>query len=352
MKINRFSLIILISLLALVLSSCTSRAGVSNSWSGVLLTDDTVFYAGGNQVRALRSENGNVIWNYPEKTSATRLFYAEPVLVGEQLILADYDKKMTSVNAQTGVETWQFDDAKGRYIDSPAVVNNLIIAPNTDHSIYAVDLSGKLVWSYDAGHALWARPASDGETIYFPSMDRNLYALDAATGTLKWKTDLRTSSVARALLKDGVIYLGNLDGTFFAVNAADGTVKWEQKVGGGVWASPILHDGKLYFGDQSGRINILDSQDGKLIQYIETGSAIVGAGALLDGGLAFGNEKGELVFIGFGGERLWTRSFEGSIYANLQYLDGRMMVSLNKSDKPLIALDSNGNENWYFAGKK
>lgn len=352
MKMKHIHLLILVSLLAVILSACTSQAGASNSWSGVLLTEKVVYYAGGNQVTALNSENGNVFWRYPEKTAATRLFYPEPVLVGDQLIAVDYDKKIASINAQTGAQTWMFEGAKGRYIDSPVVVDNLIIAPNTDHKLYAVDLSGNLVWSFESDHALWARPATDGTTVFFPSMDRNLYALDVATGTLKWKTDLRTSSVARALLADGVLYLGNLDGTFFAVSAEDGKIIWEQKVGGGVWVQPILHDGKLYFGDQTGRINILNSVDGEIVQYVETGSTIVGAGALLDDGLVFGNEKGELVFIGFDGERKWTRSFDGMIYANLQRLGNRLMVSLNKADKPLIALDTNGNEIWYFDGKK
>lgn len=351
MKMKRFGVILLIALLAVLLTACTG-ATQSNSWSGVLLTEEYVYYAGGNLVTALRADSGNIAWQYPEKTSAQRLFYAEPVLVGDQLIVVDYDKKLTSLNAQTGTETWQFDDAAGRYIDSPVVVNNLIIAPNTDHFIYALDLSGNLVWSFEADQALWARAASDGETIYFPSMDRNLYALDAATGELKWKSELGASAVSRPLLENGVIYLGNLDSTFFAFNAADGKLIWEQKVGGGVWAKPILHEGNLYFGDQTGRINILNSADGKSVQFIETDAAIVGAGALLDEGIAFGNEEGELILIGFKGERLWTRSFEGSAFANLHRLGDRIIVSLNKSDKPLIALDTNGNENWYFDGKK
>jgi len=351
MKKKRFGVILLFALLAVILTACTGGTQ-SNSWSGVLLTEEYVYYAGGNLVSALRADSGNVAWQYPEKTSAQRLFYAEPVLVGEQLIVVDYDRKLTSLNAQTGAETWQFDGAGGRYIDSPAVVNNLIIAPNTDHSIYALDLSGNLVWSFEADHALWARPATDGETIFFPSMDRYLYALDAATGKLKWKSELKTSAVSRPLLDNGVVYLGNLEGTFFAFNAADGKLIWEQKVGGGVWAKPILYEGNLYFGDQSGRINILSSTDGKSVQFMETDAAIVGAGTLLDDGIAFGNEDGELILIGFKGERLWTRSFDGSALANLQRLENRLMVSLNKSDKPLIALDTNGNENWYFDGKK
>jgi len=350
MKKNRLILILLFGLTALLLSACTG-AGQTNSWAGVTAAGEYVYYANGNLVYALDSKSGNTAWEYPQKASAQRLFYAEPALVGEQLIVVDYAHGMTSLNAKTGAETWSFKDAKGRYIDSPLILNDLIIAPNADGSMYAVDLSGNSVWTFKTGHALWARPVSDGKTIFFTSMDKNFYAVDAASGEMKWKTDLKISAVARALLDNGTLYVGNLDGTLFAINAADGSILWEQKVGGGIWSAPLLHEGKLYVGDQSGRINILDSADGKVVQYIATESSILGAGVLLENGVGFGNEAGELIVIGFGGERLWTRTFDGNLYSNIQKNGENLLLTMTQGEKPLIAVDLNGNEIWNFSVK-
>ncbi len=350
MKKNRLILILLFGLTALLLSACTG-AGQTNSWAGVTAADEYVYYANGNLVYALDSKSGNTAWEYPQKASAQRLFYAEPALAGEQLIVVDYAHGMTSLNAKTGAETWSFEDAKGRYIDSPLILNDLIIAPNTDGSMYAVNLSGNSVWTFKTGQALWARPVSDGKTIFFTSMDKNFYAVDAASGELRWKTDLKISAVARALLENDTLYVGNLDGALFAINAADGSILWEQKVGGGIWAAPLLHEGKLYVGDQSGRINILDSADGKVLQYIETESSILGAGVLLENGVAFGNEAGELIVIGFNGERLWTRTFDGNLYSNIQKNGENLLLTLTQGEKPLIAVDLNGNEIWNFSVK-
>lgn len=351
MKNNRLVMILLFSLLAVVLTSC-SGAGVTNSWSGVTAADDLVYYSEGAAVYALRSDSGNTAWKYPEKANAKRLFYAEPVIAGEQVIVVDYANMMASLNAQTGVETWVFEGAKGRYVDSPLVLDNLIIAPNADYSLYAVDLSGNLVWKFDTRHALWAKPTTDGETLYFASMDRNLYAVDAASGTLKWKKELHSSSVARALLDEGALYVGNLEGKLFAFNAADGSTLWEQQLGGGIWSAPCLHEGKLYVGDQTGRISILNSADGKVEQIIETGSAILGAGVALENGVVFGNEDGSLVVIGFDGARLWTRSFDGKLFSNLQMNGDHILLSFSEGEKPLLAVDLNGNEIWNFTVKK
>jgi outer membrane protein assembly factor BamB len=351
MKINRLVMILLFSLLAVVLTSC-SGAGVTNSWSGVTAAEDLIYFSDGAAVFALRSDSGNTAWKYPEKANAKRLFYAEPVVAGEQVIVVDYANTMASLNAQTGVETWVFEGAKGRYVDCPLILDNLIIAPNADYSLYALDLSGKLVWKFETGHALWARPSTDGETLYFASMDRNFYAVDVASGTMKWKKELHSSSVARALLDESTVYVGNLEGKLFAFNTADGSLVWEQQLGGGIWSAPLLHEGKLYIGDQTGRISILTSADGKVEQFIETGSAILGAGVVLDNGVAFGNEDGSLVVIGFDGARLWTRSFDGKLYSNLQMNGDHILLSLSQGEKPLLAVDLNGNEIWNFSDKK
>lgn len=351
MNMKRFNIILLLAVMGFLLAACTG-AGTTNAWAGALISEKTIYFADTYQVYALREDNGNVIWKYPEKAGKTRMFFSEPVLAGDQLIVGDYGKLLTSLNPADGSENWQFSEAKGRYIDSPLVVNDLIIAPNADYSIYALDLKGNLKWTFKGGNGFWTKPVSDGKAIYVPSMDHYIYALDVNTGDLIWKTDLKAPAVARAVIDEqGVIFLGNLNGEFFALNSADGSTLWETKVSGGVWAAPILHEGKLYFGDQSGNINIIESADGKLDQYVQTDGAILGSGALFGEGMAFGNESGSLTLIGFNGEKLWPYTVDGKIYANLQTNGTHLIVIVNSGEKPLVALDAKGNESWYFSTK-
>lgn len=354
MNKKRFNAILVLVVLGFLLSACTGAAGSLNSWSGATISEDTVYYAGSSMVYALQATNGNIKWQYPEKASPARMFFAEPLLTGNQLIVGDYGKLLTSLNIADGTENWQFKGANGRYIDSPLLVDNLIIAPNADYSVYALDLEGNLKWTFTGGHAFWSKPVSDGTTVYIPCMDHYLYALDVKTGELKWKTDLGASFVARATLDEEAktLYLGNLAGTFYAISADDGSIVWQQEVAGGVWAAPILHEGKLYFGDQKGNFNILNAADGKQDQFVQTDGAILGSGVLLDEGIIFANENGELLMIGFGGEKVWTRDVKGKLYANLQTNGDRLIVIANEGEKPLVSLDTNGNENWYFSTKK
>ena len=352
MKNKILTLITTICLLALLLTSCASSASTATSWGGAAVTDSAVYYADGTQVYALKIDNGNTIWGpYPEKAVATRLFLAAPVVIGDQVLFGDYSGLLTSLNTSDGKENWQFSDATGKYIDSPLVVGDTIVAPNADNNLYALDLNGNLLWTFSSEHSFWAQPTSDGETVFAPCMDHYLYAIDLATGAEKWKVDLKASLVGRVTLADGILYLGSLDSDVFAVKSENGSILWEQKVAGGVWSAPTLVDDQLFFGDQAGNINILNVSNGSIAQTIATESAILGSGAILTEGIAFGNENGDLILIGLDGEKKWTRSINGSIYSNLSLYGNTLVVLANKGEKPLVAFDTDGNENWYFTTK-
>jgi outer membrane protein assembly factor BamB len=278
---------------------------------------------------------------------------SEPLIVGEQLILGDYGSNLTSISTRDGVENWLFADAKSRFVDTPLLVGELLIAPNADKTVYAVDLGGSLVWKFSGDGAFWARPASDGKLVFIPSLNHKLYALDVATGGKTWEVDLNSPLVARPLYAEGIVFLGNLTGEFFAIDAADGSIKWTQKVSGGIWAQPILQDGKLYFGDQEGKLNILTAANGKINTEVDAGSAILGSGVNVPEGIIFGTENGKIILFDAEGKSRPLLTLEnGSIYSNIIVNGERMIVLAYKGNKPLIALDLNGNEAWYYSTKK
>lgn len=354
MKNKILTIFVAISVLALLLTSCSaSGASTATSWTGATVTDTAVYFANGPQVVALRLDNGANIWTYPEKIAATRTFLAAPVLVGDQLILADTGHLLTSINSRDGVtQNWQFTGATGKYIDSPLVVGETIVAPNSDNSLYALDLKGTKLWSFTADHSFWAQPASDGKLIFAPNFDHYLYAVDLATGVQKWKTDLKASLVARPTLADGVIYIGNLDGDVFAVDSEKGTILWETKVAGGVWAAPTLTHDQLYFGDQTGVINILKAADGSVVNSVAGDSGIEGAGVVVNDGIVFGKENGDIITIGFDGANLGTKTVGGSLYSNLSTNGNLFVVVATKGDNPLVAFDYDVKQSWAYTTPK
>lgn len=354
MKNKILTIFVTMTVLVLLLTSCTgSSASTATSWSGATVTDSAVYFADGNQVLALRLDNGANIWSYPEKVVATRAFLAAPVLVGDQLLIADTANLLTSINSRDGVtQNWQFTGAKGKYIDSPLVIGETIIAQNADHSVYALDLKGSKLWAFSGENSFWAQPASDGKLVFAPNLDHYLYAVDLATGTQKWKTDLKASLVARPTLVDGVIYVGNLDGDMFAIDSEKGSILWETKLAGGIWAAPILNENQLYFGDQTGIINILKAADGSVVESIPVESGILGSGVVVKDGIVFGKENGDIITIGFDGSNLGTKTVGGSIYSNLSINGNLFVVVATKGENPLVAFDTDVKQSWTYTTSK
>lgn len=350
MNKNRLSLVLTILFLGVLLTAC-SNANAVNSWSGASLTESAVYFANNTQVFALKTENGNVVWSYPEKASANRLFLAAPVVVDEQVIVGDYAAKLTSLSTRDGKENWTFAGATGRYVDSPLVVDGFIVAPNADHHLYALTLQGGLKWTFTAGHSFWTQPVSDGKVVFAGSLDHYLYAIDLQSGSELWKVDLGASIVGRPAINEGVIYQGTIHGTMNAIDAATGKVLWTQKLDAGVWSAPLIIDGKLYFGDQTSKVYVLEASNGSIVKSLEVGAAVIGSGSEIKDGVIFGTEKGELVLVGLDGSKNWTRTVEGKIYSNLVSNGELLIVSDVGGEKPLYAFDVNGNEVWYFAGK-
>jgi outer membrane protein assembly factor BamB len=93
----------------------------------------------------------------------------------------------------------------------------------------AVPQFTKIKWQFHTNGQVLSSPAISGDTLYVGSSDHQLYALDAASGTLKWKfkTDGRiTSSPA---VSGGIVYFGSYDSNFYAVDTATDQLKWKFK---------------------------------------------------------------------------------------------------------------------------
>jgi len=93
------------------------------------------------------------------------------------------------------------------------------------------------------------------------SNDKNLYAIDAATGKMNWKTNLGGAVFSSPAVTTGSVYVGSSDGNMYALNR-DGTIRWKHSVGKNVkvWTSPTASQGRLYFGSHAGKVVVLEEK--------------------------------------------------------------------------------------------
>ncbi len=348
--------LMLFVLLSMGLTACGGgRAITASSWPGASIDGNRLYVAFDSGVWALNLQDGKQIWRYPAEPVKNKLFYASPSVVDGQLVVGDFSNSIYALDSATGAENWSVVGAsgKGRFIAGALIQDNMIYAPSADYKLSAYDTAGKLQWEFVAEGALWAKPVSDGEQIYLPSMDHNLYALDPTNGSLVWKMDLGGAAVASPLLdENGTLYVGQVGDKVLAITAKTGKIAWEFASQSEVWATPVLADGKLLFGDLSGTIYALDPKTGKEIWTMQAGDAIVGAGAAFTDGVAFPVEDAGVVAVDFNGKELWRTPVNGKLYSGILVSENMLLVPVTKGETLITALDFNGKEQWSFLPEK
>ena len=353
MKSKKTLVVICFLLLGIMLTSCTSNQTVTSSWGGVSATESDVYISSGTSVLSIKADSGTVTWTYPEKPATSRLFYAAPVLAGDQVIVGDYSGKLVSLGARDGKELWSFDQATGHYVNAPLVTDSMIVAQNSDSNIYALDYDGNLLWKFTGTHSFWGTPVTDGTTIFAPSMDHYLYALNMKDGKLEWKSDLGGSLMSSPVLSsDGVLYIGTLEKTVVAVKAEDGSKLWTYTANSSVWSTPVIVDDHLFVGDESGTVSILNAVDGSVVKTADIGSSIIGGGVLWNDNVYFGDENGEVVSFNKDGSHVIISTISGKLYSTLVENNDQLYVLTTSGTKTLVALNSDGNEIWNYTPSK
>jgi outer membrane protein assembly factor BamB len=223
---------------------------------------------------------------------------SSPAVYQGNVYFGSYDGNIYSVDAKSGEQRWKFASEGERrftgkhlhgadpagesmpdpfdfYLSSPTVVGDTVYVGSGDGNIYALDAaSGSLRWKFRTGNVVHASPAVANGTVYIGSWDSFFYALDAKSGKERWRFKTgedhdianQVGIQASATVADGVVYFGCRDSNLYALDAATGAKKWAfSNKGSWVISTPIAMDGTLYFAtSDSGLFHAVDAKTGTL----------------------------------------------------------------------------------------
>ena len=349
MKQIRFVLLIIIA--AAFLTGCSGSMLTGSSWPGIASDGEKVYLANSNTVTAINQETGSKIWSYPEKPDNKTMFYAAPAIAGDEIIVGDYTRSLHSLDTTNGNQTWVFNDAQGRYIASALVLDEYIIAPSSDHTLYVMDRMGNLKWEYTTGQMIWAQPVSDGEFIYAASMDHHLVALRLEDGKEQWDTELESAIIFSLTIDDssGTLFVGTIGKKITAINCENGKTIWQNEAKDAVWAKPLYLNGNIYVGDLSGNVYSIDAESGKLNWTNSLQGAIVAAAVQVEDDLVFVTEDGIVSALNLEGGQSWQRTIEGNLYTSPVVLEDKLLIGVTAGDVVITAIDFNGNPIWTYS---
>jgi eukaryotic-like serine/threonine-protein kinase len=253
---------------------------------------------------------------------------SSPAVAGDTVYIGSSDHNLYALAAATGAQRWKFA-TKGRVTSSPAVADGRVYFDSFDGNFYALEAgSGKLLWKFATGgerrfsgrHLHGAEPAGEvmpdpfdfflsspalaGGRVYFGSGDGNVYALDAASGTLRWKFHTGNVVHASPAIQGATLYVGSWDSYFYALDVDSGALRWRFKTGEdaaisnqvGIQSSAVVADGTVYFGCRDSNLYALDAASGSLRwAYPTKGSWVISSPAVLNGRVYFATSDSGLL---------------------------------------------------------
>ncbi len=208
--------------------------------------------------------------------------FASPAVVGGVVYIGSADTNFYAMDAQNGLEKWHFRTG-GAIRSSAAVVDGTVYFSSRDALLYALRAAdGSEVWrcpigvpsqmnSVDNWDYFDSSPTVVDGVLYVGSGDRQLYAVDTATGHTNWTFKANNKIRSSPAVVGGRVYIGGLDGYVYALDAAAGTNVWKFKTSGNgnfpvgeVYHSITVSKGVLYFGCRDSALYALDALTGKL----------------------------------------------------------------------------------------
>ena len=200
----------------------------------------------------------------------------------------------SSTAPDTNNVLWEYGTG-GSVASSPAVVDGKVFFGSIDKNVYCLDAStGAWIWQYFTGDTVWSSPAvADGKVFIgsgeMASGASNVYCLDASTGLKIWNYTASGGVDSSPTVADGKVFFGSHDKNVYCLNASTGVKIWNYLTGGGVYSSPAVADGKVYFGSKDCNLYCLDASTGAWIwKYFISGAAVMSSPAVVDGKVFFG----------------------------------------------------------------
>jgi outer membrane protein assembly factor BamB len=348
---------LLLALAALALSACSGQP-LTNNWPGLAADAERAYLSTGSFVYAVDVNTGKEVWKYPAEADNAYLFYATPVLTEDgQLLIGSTGTAhaFLSLDPATGEENWTepFLGAKGTWVASPLVFNETIYAPNTDGSLYILDLNGKQIADpIELGGALWSAPTTDGELLYITSLDHYLHIISPSNNATFKPVDLGGASPGSPILGEGGVYVGSFASTVeFVTSRGDHQViatasNW-------IWGTPALDDNTLYFGDLTGNLYSIDLASGaQNWGNLQPDGPIVASLLVAGEQIYVGSEEGVFIALDRDGKIVWEKDTGGKIYTTPVLVGEMILVAPYQAEFALAAYDAAGKQSWTFTPEK
>jgi len=170
---------------------------------------------------------------------------------------------------------WTYE-TEGPITGSAVAADGKVYFGSYDKNIYCIDAkTGSFIWKFPTEYRIASTPTVAGDRVYTGADDGNIYCLNADTGAQIWKrsagglqADTLLASMhqirSSPIVVNDRLYVAAMDGNLYCLDTA-GNVEWTYAISdtaSGNGGSPIVSEGVVYIASGDGRLYALDAVAG------------------------------------------------------------------------------------------
>lgn len=158
-----------------------------------------------------------------------------PVILGDQIFIADTRGNIASLYADSGKKIWRIDSDLP-ITGGPGADENLVLVGSSEGDVLALaNDSGKEIWRSKVSSEILSSPRESDGIVIIRTLDGKIFALDATTGERLWIYDrtvptLTLRGTSTPVISRGLVIVGFDGGRVTALEIKTGKLIWESKV--------------------------------------------------------------------------------------------------------------------------
>lgn len=278
--------------------SLRAKGEESGEFGGGLAYSGTMLYVatGYGEVLAINPGTGNTVW----KQSIGLPIRAEPTVSSGLVFVVSYDNQLFALSTEDGRVVWNhvgIAEVAGLIgAANPAAAAGVVVAPYSSGELFALRAeNGRMIWSdslqrrrriagvSDLGD-INGRPVIDRGIVYAISHAGRMVAIDLRTGERLWDQDL--AGVQTPWVVGDFIFLITVDNQLVCLSRREGRIRWvtplarfedvEDKENPIQWYGPVLAGDRLLLVSSHGRAVAVSPYTGRVLgqEKLDNGAVV------------------------------------------------------------------------------
>ena len=283
---------------------------------GISYENDIIFVTNGfGNVIALDANSGEEIW----KINIRIPIRSAPIAFDNIVYVISHDNQVFALNSLNGEVLWNhrgiLESASVLSSNSVSIDGGLVFVPYSSGEIYAIrTLNGSVAWtdslsrtgsstSLSEINSITARPVTDNGRMISISHAGRMISVDISSGERLWTLDI--SGTETPWVSGDWVFALSTNSELVGVSRNAGKIKWvtqldqyinEEKREDPIrWSGPVMISDKLFVISSHGVAAFISPQTGEIIETNKIPGSFFIAPVIVDGAIYLLNDSGDLI---------------------------------------------------------